>query len=226
MCIVLRQCAGVSDVSVWSLHSPRFFLPSLAGQMRFSLEERRTLGRWGPSSGMPVRYDRSRCVTELLLKTDILSKLESGFQLAGPFELLALSTILESKLSIDQRMSSHEPPCLEADLRTESVAVKDSDEYEFVLNDKSMVVHLRDDDEPGKTKCSFWWSQSRTSVMTVRGCRQQFMEYAKCVRCWTKTAHVELPNWSDRAMSASSSSGSESGVDGNIDSSSSAPPES
>eukprot|EP00959_Pyramimonas_sp_CCMP1952_P350430 7341675-Pyramimonas_sp.AAC.1 len=83
----LRVVGVAGDVTEWSLHSPRFFLPSLAGQLRFPMEERRTLGRWGPASGMPVRYDRARCVTELLLKYEIVERLRAGFKPAGAFEL-------------------------------------------------------------------------------------------------------------------------------------------
>ena len=52
--MVLHFLPRPRDVLTWSLHSPCFFMPSHAGQIRFCLEERRTLGRWGPSSGMPV----------------------------------------------------------------------------------------------------------------------------------------------------------------------------
>ena len=76
---VLVQLPSIVDAKTWSLHSPRFFLPSVAGQMRFSLEDRRTLGRWGPSSHMPVRYDRARCVAELCLKAEVMSSLKQGF---------------------------------------------------------------------------------------------------------------------------------------------------
>ena len=44
----------------FTLHSPRFFIPGIAGQAGFTMEERRAMGRWGPASGMPVRYDQAR----------------------------------------------------------------------------------------------------------------------------------------------------------------------
>ena len=58
--IILRAAGVQGD---FTLHSPRFFVPGLAGQMGMSLEQRRTLGHWGPNSNMPVRYDQARCCT-------------------------------------------------------------------------------------------------------------------------------------------------------------------
>ena len=43
----------------YTLHSQRFFICGVAGQAGFNLEERRSMGRWGPASGMPIRYDQS-----------------------------------------------------------------------------------------------------------------------------------------------------------------------
>lgn len=49
----------------YTLHSPRFLICGMAGQAGFTMEQRRSMGRWGPASGMPVRYDQSRCCAEL-----------------------------------------------------------------------------------------------------------------------------------------------------------------
>ena len=55
------------------------------------MSPRRTLGRWGPASAMPLRYDRARCVTELCLKNEVVAKLSAGFVPAGVFELPTVS---------------------------------------------------------------------------------------------------------------------------------------
>ena len=59
------------------LHSPRNFFATCAGQLRFSREERERekLGRWAPGSIMPERYDRAGCVTELRIRSDIVSRI-------------------------------------------------------------------------------------------------------------------------------------------------------
>ena len=45
------------------------------------------MGRWGPASGMPVRYDQSRCCAELASKQEMWSKLQDGFKPGNDFEL-------------------------------------------------------------------------------------------------------------------------------------------
>ena len=90
-------------VQKWLGHSPRSCLPSLAGQMRFPLEERRALGRWGPNSGMPVRYDRAQCVTKVLLKSRIISKLSQGFIPAANFEF-PIAAFIEEDADLVQRV--------------------------------------------------------------------------------------------------------------------------
>ena len=57
------------------LHSPRTFFATCAGLLRFPREEREKLGRWAAASVMPDRYGRAVCVTELLLRGDILRRI-------------------------------------------------------------------------------------------------------------------------------------------------------
>ena len=42
----------------FTLHSPKFYMPTLAGQVGLSLEERNQMCHWSPSSTMPLVYDR------------------------------------------------------------------------------------------------------------------------------------------------------------------------
>lgn len=70
-----------------TLHACRRLLPTLAGQMLMSLESRRVLGHWGPQSSEPMRYDTSRCVSELAYKAQVASKVVSGWRPGEDFEL-------------------------------------------------------------------------------------------------------------------------------------------
>ena len=71
----------------YTLHSPRFLICGMAGQAGFTMEQRRSMGRWGPASGMPVRYDQSRCCAELAAKHSLWEKLRQGFRPGDSFEL-------------------------------------------------------------------------------------------------------------------------------------------
>ena len=52
---------------------------------------------------MPVRYDRARCETELLIKHDIMNHLQGGFQPAGSFELPSQQDVDEQVTAIYAR---------------------------------------------------------------------------------------------------------------------------
>eukprot|EP00959_Pyramimonas_sp_CCMP1952_P057240 1194714-Pyramimonas_sp.AAC.1 len=111
------------------------------------MEERRTLGRWGPGSGMPVRYDRARCVTELLLKYDIVGRVRDGFMPARDFE------VPESRAP---SAAAAAPAVRQTSLVSRAVP-----DQNMVLNRSSMMLHRQSEQEPRRTRCSFWWAQSR-----------------------------------------------------------------
>ena len=69
-----------------TLHACRRLLPTLAGQMLMSLESRRVLGHWGPQSAEPLRYDTSRCVSELAFKAQVSARVISGWRPGADFE--------------------------------------------------------------------------------------------------------------------------------------------
>ncbi|CAK0830375.1 unnamed protein product, partial [Prorocentrum cordatum] len=166
---VLRAFGGVANNAGWSLHSPRFFFPTFAGQLRLQMEERRTLGRWGPGSGMPVRYDRARCVTELLLKYDIVGRVRDGFTPARDFE------VPESRAP---SAAAAAPAVTQA--LTAGRATPDED---MVLNGSSMMMHRQSEDEPRRTRCSFWWAQSRAPVEAIRGAPGDYVDiFVRCER--------------------------------------------
>lgn len=69
-----------------TLHACRRLLPTLAGQMLMSIESRRVLGHWGPRSAEPLRYDTSRCVSELAYKAQVSSHVIAGWRPGADFE--------------------------------------------------------------------------------------------------------------------------------------------
>ena len=70
----------------FTLHSPKFYMPTLAGQVGLSLEERNQMCHWSPSSTMPLVYDQSRCCAELVAKDKIRKALRAGFAPGVSFE--------------------------------------------------------------------------------------------------------------------------------------------
>ena len=79
--------ADIGHTEHFTLHSPRFFICGIAGQAGQSLEQRRALGRWGPSSGMPIQYDQARCCAELAAKDQLWSMLQAGWKPGNDYEL-------------------------------------------------------------------------------------------------------------------------------------------
>jgi hypothetical protein len=204
VCIRLAGIAG--DPSVFSLHSPRFFLPSVAGQMRLPLEEKRSLGRWGPNSSMPLKYDQAHCVTELLLKQDILGRLATGFVPAAPFELPEIPP---------SGRSAGSPAAKRASKQKGRPALCCKAVRNLVLNTSTKTLHLEHDEVEGKCLCSFRWADAKSHVERTPGSRDEFGEYAACPICWGKPP----PDDTDLARSESSSAG-DSGCTSTSDSSS------
>ena len=69
-----------------TLHACRRLLPTLASQMMMSIESRRVLGHWGPQSAEPLRYDTSRCVSELAYKAQVSPHVVAGWRPGADFE--------------------------------------------------------------------------------------------------------------------------------------------
>ena len=183
--------------------------------MGLSLEQRRSLGRWGPASGMPIRYDRARCVTELLMKASMLQKLGSGFRPAGDFEL---PTIADMQIQNDAikaaRTIDH------GSIDKDSSVVLQTTTYiphlrermlPLILNTKSMVVHIESERERGRALCAFWWSQSKATIQHFSGKMADIPEFTVCPICSPRTpSDFKLPDWKGEESLGSSSSSSES----------------
>eukprot|EP00972_Heterocapsa_arctica_P014998 2210712-Heterocapsa_arctica.AAC.1 len=86
MAWIHKEIGGATD---FTLHSPRFFLPTVGAQLDMGMHHRRALGHWGHKSMMPVRYDQSRCCAELLAKQKLWDALKGGFKAAADFRVPA-----------------------------------------------------------------------------------------------------------------------------------------
>ena len=201
---VLRTCGVGGNASTWSLRSPSFFVPSLAGQLRFPMEERRTLGRWGVSSGMSVRYNRARCVTKLLREYGIeKQRHQHGFKPAGAFKLPGRPALLPaaSPSASPGRGGTGASPALEQKCEEVDSAVA----VHLVLNSSIKILHRHSAEEPTRIACSFWRGQSCRSVVAVVGPPRQYVDeaYVPCGTCWSR-ASADIPKWQGEESSSAS----------------------
>ena len=72
-----------------TLHACRRLLPTLGSQLMMSLESRRVMGHWAPNSAEPLRYDSSRCVSELAYKAQVAQRVAAGWRPGADFEVSA-----------------------------------------------------------------------------------------------------------------------------------------
>ena len=86
--IVMRQVLrakplnmSFEEASKYTLHSPRYFLPTCAGAYDFPLEKRNFIGHWSHKSTMALKYDRGFCTTELNIKNEIMKHFHNGWRL-------------------------------------------------------------------------------------------------------------------------------------------------
>ena len=84
---LLRAGFGDDDADLYTLHSPKNFLPTAATQMNFATRELNVIGHWSSNSRMNERYDRSVCASELLLRNTIIRKMAGGWNMAESFHL-------------------------------------------------------------------------------------------------------------------------------------------
>ena len=192
--MIMRMVPGVQDPFVWSLHSPRFYFPSLASQLRYSLEERRALGRWGPASGMPVRYDRARCVTELLMKTEILGKLGSGFRPANDFELPSQPLLDEQNAIVSAARAGGGSSGTASGMQVSDFR---NQKVDLVLNMRTMVAHVESEHTHGRARCAFWRPHSKSDIQALQGTLEELPGYTACPVCWKRIPNnFEVPEWS------------------------------
>ena len=70
-----------------ALHPARNSFNTFAAQLGWSRSDRATIGRWAPRSQMPTAYDRSKCITELRLRYDVVKRIKNGWAPSCDFDL-------------------------------------------------------------------------------------------------------------------------------------------
>ena len=201
--LVLRKAGVEGD---FTLHSPRFYLPGLAGQVGMSLEQRRTLGHWGPNSNMPVRYDQARCCTELKMKGEIWQRLAGGWKPAQDFHLPAVADIQHAAQEMHtQRQKWHET--------TKSTTDQEADQAHVIINHKSMMLHRASPGDPRKSACPYARTQ-RAHMQATTEVKENLNMYTRCMAaaCFGRPG-PNPPTWTSAEGSGSeSSAGTHAGV--------------
>eukprot|EP00973_Karenia_brevis_P091719 12408833-Karenia_brevis.AAC.1 len=110
-----------------------------------------------------------------------MNRLGSGFKPAGDFTLPSKEDMEHQTTTVIQ---AREVPASSATTANEkgshiSDPVPDHS-LQLVLNKDTFVVHVQNPDEPGRTLCPFWWSQSRARVEIFNGSRDEVPEYVEC----------------------------------------------
>ena len=208
--LVLRKAGIEGD---FTLHSPRFYLPGLAGQVGMTVEQRRTLGHWGPNSHMPVRYDQARCCTELKMKSELWQRLAGGwepakdFHIPTPAEVQAVSADM-----VAQRQLWH--------LHKANSTEKEADSLKVIINHRSMMLHRACADDPMVSACPHARSRREWMEATTED-KENLNLYTRCLAaaCFG-TPGAEPPTWkSPEGGDSASSSEAHASVVSSVDSS-------
>ena len=117
-----RICGNSGFEKGYTLHSPRNWFSTCAGQLLYTREHREKLGRWAPGSVMPDHYDKAVCATELRLRSEITQRINNGWRPSKEYEIpdIALSAVktemdLGGKSSSDAESTSVLSSDLDAD---------------------------------------------------------------------------------------------------------------
>ena len=193
---MLRKAGVEGD---YTLHSPRFYLPGLAGQVGMSMEQRRTLGHWGPSSNMPVRYDQARCCTELRMKADIWQRLALGWEPVEDFHIPEPPDIQRTT----EDMEKQRQKWMDAKASTTKA---EQDAVQILINHKSMMVHRSDTEDPNKSACQYA-RVHRAHFEATTEHKDNLTLYTRCMAptCFGKPC-ADLPKWSSEEASDDGSS--------------------
>ena len=174
----------------FTLHSPRLYVPGIAGQAGLSIEQRRTLGHWGPRSNMPVQYDQARCCTELLMKSNLWDRIAGGFEPAKDFHI---PTSTEVQAVADAMHTERKAWTTNTKQQQET----GDEEAMIVINHKSMVVHKADPEDPTKSSCQYARVQ-KPHIEAATEDTTRLTMYIRCLACFGKL-EVALPEWKEAA---------------------------
>ena len=191
----------------YTLHSPRFYLPSLAGQAGLPLELRRSLGHWGPNSLMPIRYDQARCATELAAKKVLWQTLAGGFTPSGDFEVPDIENCRQTWQKFQKpEEKKGGVPVEKSAAEASAKPLVCTDQY--LLNMKSMMAHKLQPGNTRQTLCPYvrkaeaahykWWP-------AADGVPKAFIQ---CATCWSKEEDPEkhkkgIPAWAPQDATSS-----------------------
>jgi hypothetical protein len=197
----------------YTLHSPRFFICGIAGQAGFTLEERRSMGRWGPTSGMPIRYDQSRCCSELASKQKLWQQLREGLNPGEDYELPCFEMAgIEFQARASQARHAKEMaacpprkcPRTEPSEADDAVAVQSDAKriLQVLINHKTGVLHLN-------PPCQNVRDPGMPHYETTVEDESNLHLYQRCVTCFCKDhkhlQQFEMPQWSDPGEESGSS---------------------
>ena len=180
----------------FTLHSPRFYMPSLAGQMQLPIDERNLLGHWGPGSTMALRYDQARCAGELVAKRKIMQALQGGFEPAGPFELPRTRSPTDVTSSLRSRQAQEVAAASVVEtcpIASEAPPESADPPLPCLFNKASQVLH-RCVADTRQTKCPYVRDPSLPHYNYLRLSYPETETYLRCPRCWAASP-LQLPIW-------------------------------
>ena len=171
------------DARKLTLHACRPLFPTLAGQMLMSIESRRVLGHWGPNSAEPLRYDTSRCVSELACKAQVSSQVIAGWRPGEDFEPPPLPVELPPPLP-DLPRPQFEP--IQGDGRDMTTGwVANAEPHR---KGKPRCLHILA--QPGITKCGWKFGQNSRTPKTFFVVKPDGTEFSSCGACTAPTAFL------------------------------------
>ena len=193
---------NLGHVSQPTLHGPRFYLPIIAGQAGLPMDLRRAMGHWGPHSGMPVRYDQSRCCTELLAKQKVWDLLSAGFSPVQDFEVPALPDISEQARELEAQAATRS--AVRKTKRMKTVTSIDDNAIAVLINNRSKVLHrVRPNSECRQTICSYVRSPYEEHYELTTESAECLHLYIRCVGCWSSNAeNLEYPVWPEKTLAS------------------------
>ena len=174
------------------MHSPRFYVPGLAGQLGMPLEQRRTLGHWGPNSNMPVVYDQARCCTELRMKAHLWESLAAGFQPVGDFHIPPKEQI-EADAKAGQVVKVRQSIQVEKQQRSDE---EPSMDHRVLINHRSWIIHKADPTDLTRSLCPYA-RKPGTHYEAASEVTENLHMYQKCMACFGKLGDRFIPTWQE-----------------------------
>ena len=151
------------------------------------------MGRWGPASGMPIRYDQSRCCAELAAKQRLWQRLRDGLRPGDDYELP--SVVEDAKQLKDNAESAKRKRevCQTTKPSQPLLAGRVPRCVKVVINHKTGVMH---NDPP----CNHVRNPSLSHYETATEEQTNLHLYQRCERCFKpggQQSDLTMPHWYD-----------------------------